>query len=239
MFVFSSTGGVYAKQSRRVRGDDDYEAPIAVHSLSKSRRTTGGQVPRLHGLGVSPIIVRIGAIEADPTPGVSRACQPDATRQGDLGESAEPRKGSVKRVEDAFSLAKRLPPCWRRHHENQSSSPWLSTIELLDVLPTCPGVAPGGRYRSSHGSSTPVRLRLPRTSFARSLQNGSEWRSLQVPSKSPREDISVEKTDGRRPGAFGRDELDVNTAVEPRSEPSEVEMSRARRMVERCTSTVQ
>jgi hypothetical protein len=35
MFVFSSTGGVYAKQSRRVRGDDDYEAPIAVHSLSK------------------------------------------------------------------------------------------------------------------------------------------------------------------------------------------------------------
>jgi UDP-glucuronate 4-epimerase len=103
-FVFCSTGGVYAKQTRPVREDDDYGAPIPAYSLSKvsAEQLVRFLAPRL---GVPTIILRIGAVYGPEATGPMVRIQRMLRGKEVWVNPAEPRRGSVMWVDDAVRLA--------------------------------------------------------------------------------------------------------------------------------------
>ncbi len=103
-FVFCSTGGVYAKQTRPVREDDDYGAPIPAYSLSKvaAEQLVQFLAPRL---GVPTIILRIGAVYGPEATGPMVRIQRMLRGKEVWVNPAEPRRGSVMWVDDAVRLA--------------------------------------------------------------------------------------------------------------------------------------
>jgi UDP-glucuronate 4-epimerase len=103
-FVFCSTGGVYAKQSRPVREDDDYGAPIPAYSLSK---ISAEQLVRFlaHRLGVPTIILRIGAVYGPEASGPLVRIRRMLRGKDVWVNPEEPREGSVMWVDDAVRLA--------------------------------------------------------------------------------------------------------------------------------------
>lgn len=114
-FVFCSTGGVYAKQTRPVREDDDYGAPIPAYSLSKisAEQLVRFLAPRL---GVPTIILRIGAVYGPDASGPLVRINRMLRGKEVWVNPAEPRKASVMWVDDAVRLAiaalekGRIPP---------------------------------------------------------------------------------------------------------------------------------
>jgi UDP-glucuronate 4-epimerase len=103
-FVFCSTGGVYAKQARPVREDDDYGAPIPAYSLSKisAEQLVRFLAPRL---GVPTIILRIGAVYGPEASGPLVRINRMLRGKEVWVNPEEPRKGSVMWVDDAVRLA--------------------------------------------------------------------------------------------------------------------------------------
>ena len=103
-FVFCSTGGVYARQTRPVREDDDYGAPIPAYSLSK---ISAEQLVKYLGprLGVPVIILRIGAVYGPDATGPLVRINRMLRGKEVWVNPAEPRKGSVMWVDDAVRLA--------------------------------------------------------------------------------------------------------------------------------------
>jgi nucleoside-diphosphate-sugar epimerase len=114
-FVFCSTGGVYAKQSRPVREDDDYGAPIPAYSLSKisAEQLVQFLAPRLE---VPTIILRIGAVYGPDATGPLVRIRRMLRGKEVWVNPEEPRQGSVMWVDDAVRLAivamekGRIPP---------------------------------------------------------------------------------------------------------------------------------
>lgn len=103
-FVFCSTGGVYAKQSRPVREDDDYGAPIPAYSLSKiaAEQLVRFLAPRI---GVPTIILRIGAVYGPDASGPLVRIRRMLRGKEVWVNPEEPRRGSVMWVDDAVRLA--------------------------------------------------------------------------------------------------------------------------------------
>jgi UDP-glucuronate 4-epimerase len=103
-FVFCSTGGVYAKQTRPVREDDDYGAPIPAYSLSKvsAEQLVKFLAPRLQ---IPTIILRIGAVYGPEASGPLVRIQRMLRGKDVWVNPAEPRAGSVMWVDDAVRLA--------------------------------------------------------------------------------------------------------------------------------------
>jgi UDP-glucuronate 4-epimerase len=103
-FVLCSTGGVYAKQSRPVREDDDYGAPIPAYSLSKvsAEQLVRFLAPRL---GVPTIILRIGAVYGPEATGPMVRIQRMLRNKEVWVNPTEPREVSVMWVDDAVRLA--------------------------------------------------------------------------------------------------------------------------------------
>ena len=103
-FVFCSTGGVYARQSRPVRETDDFGAPIPAYSLSKiaaeqlvTYLATERRIPT--------IILRIGAVYGPDASGPMVRINRMLRGKEVWVNPAEPRKGSVMWVDDAVRLA--------------------------------------------------------------------------------------------------------------------------------------
>ncbi|HEX5268439.1 MAG TPA: NAD(P)-dependent oxidoreductase [Acidimicrobiales bacterium] len=103
-FVFCSTGGVYAKQSRPVREDDDYGAPIPAYSLSKiaAEQLVRFLAPRLE---IPTIILRIGAVYGPDASGPLVRIRRMLRGKEVWVNPEEPRAGSVMWVDDAVRLA--------------------------------------------------------------------------------------------------------------------------------------
>ena len=103
-FVFCSTGGVYAKQSRPVREDDDYGAPIPAYSLSKiaAEQLVRFLAPRLE---IPTIILRIGAVYGPDASGPMVRIRRMLRGKEVWVNPEEPRQGSVMWVDDAVRLA--------------------------------------------------------------------------------------------------------------------------------------
>jgi len=103
-FVFCSTGGVYAKQSRPVREDDDYGAPIPAYSLSKisAEQLVRFLAPRLE---VPTIILRIGAVYGPEASGPLVRIRRMLRGKEVWVNPEEPREASVMWVDDAVRLA--------------------------------------------------------------------------------------------------------------------------------------
>lgn len=103
-FVFCSTGGVYAHQSRPVTETDDYGAPIPAYSLSKIAAeqlvkflATKHEIPT--------IILRIGAVYGPDATGPMVRINRMLRGKEVWVNPTEPRKGSVMWVDDAVRLA--------------------------------------------------------------------------------------------------------------------------------------
>jgi UDP-glucuronate 4-epimerase len=103
-FVFCSTGGVYAKQSRPVRETDDYGAPIPAYSLSKiaAEQLVRFLAPRLE---IPTIILRIGAVYGPDASGPMVRIRRMLRGKEVWVNPEEPRQGSVMWVDDAVRLA--------------------------------------------------------------------------------------------------------------------------------------
>jgi nucleoside-diphosphate-sugar epimerase len=103
-FVFCSTGGVYAKQTRPVHEDDDYGAPIPAYSLSK---VSAEQLVKFLGprLDVPTIILRIGAVYGPEASGPLVRINRMLRNKEVWVNPEEPRAGSVMWVDDAVRLA--------------------------------------------------------------------------------------------------------------------------------------
>src|SRR5579884_3785660 len=103
-FVFCSTGGVYAKQTRPVREDDDYGAPIPAYSLSKisAEQLVRFLAPRLE---IPTIILRIGAVYGPDASGPLVRIRRMLRGKEVWVNPEEPREGSVMWVDDAVRLA--------------------------------------------------------------------------------------------------------------------------------------
>lgn len=103
-FVFCSTGGVYAKQTRPLKEDDDYGAPIPAYSLSK---VSAEQMVKFLGprLGLPTIILRIGAVYGPEASGPLVRIHRMLRGKEVWINPAEPRQGSVMWVGDAVRLA--------------------------------------------------------------------------------------------------------------------------------------
>ena len=114
-FVYCSTGGVYAKQSRPVREDDDYGAPIPAYSLSKisAEQLVRFLAPRLE---IPTIILRIGAVYGPDASGPMVRIRRMMRGKEVWVNPEEPREASVMWVDDAVRLAivalerGRIPP---------------------------------------------------------------------------------------------------------------------------------
>lgn len=146
-FVFCSTGGVYAKQDRPVREDDDYGAPIPAYSLSKvtAEQLVQFLAPRLE---VPTIILRIGAVYGPEATGPMVRIQRMLRGKDVWVNPAEPRQGSVMWVDDAVRLAivalekGRIPPVT----VNFSGDDPVSIEEYCRYSGELLGVEPGFRY---------------------------------------------------------------------------------------------
>ncbi len=103
-FVHCSTGGVYAKQTRPVREDDDYGAPIPAYSLSKvsAEQLVRFLAPRL---GTPTIILRIGAVYGPDATGPLVRINRMLRGKEVWVNPTEPRRASVMWVDDAVRLA--------------------------------------------------------------------------------------------------------------------------------------
>jgi UDP-glucuronate 4-epimerase len=103
-FVFCSTGGVYAKQGRPVREDDDYGAPIPAYSLSKiaAEQLVRFLAPRLE---IPTIILRIGAVYGPDASGPMVRIRRMLRGKEVWVNPEEPRAASVMWVDDAVRLA--------------------------------------------------------------------------------------------------------------------------------------
>lgn len=114
-FVFCSTGGVYAKQSRPVREDDEYGAPIPAYSLSKiaAEQLVRFLAPRLQ---IPTIILRIGAVYGPDASGPMVRIRRMLRGKEVWVNPEDPREASVMWVDDAVRLAVvalekgRIPP---------------------------------------------------------------------------------------------------------------------------------
>jgi UDP-glucuronate 4-epimerase len=146
-FVFCSTGGVYAKQSRPVREDDDYGAPIPAYSLSKisAEQLVKFLAPRL---GVPTIILRIGAVYGPDASGPLVRIRRMLRGKEVWVNPEEPRQGSVMWVDDAVRLAivalekGQVPPVT----VNFSGDDPVSIEEYCEYTGELLGVKPTFRY---------------------------------------------------------------------------------------------
>jgi nucleoside-diphosphate-sugar epimerase len=146
-FVFCSTGGVYAKQSRPVRENDDYGAPIPAYSLSKisAEQLVKFMAPRL---GLPTIILRIGAVYGPDASGPLVRIRRMLRGKEVWVNPEEPRQGSVMWVDDAVRLAivalekGRVPPVT----VNFSGDDPVSIEEYCEYTGRLLGVVPTFRY---------------------------------------------------------------------------------------------
>jgi nucleoside-diphosphate-sugar epimerase len=146
-FVFCSTGGVYAKQSRPVREEDDYGAPIPAYSLSKisAEQLVKFLAPRLE---VPTIILRIGAVYGPDASGPLVRIRRMLRGKEVWVNPEEPRQGSVMWVDDAVRLAMvalekgRVPPVT----VNFSGDDPVSIEEYCEYAGRLLGVVPTFRY---------------------------------------------------------------------------------------------
>jgi UDP-glucuronate 4-epimerase len=146
-FVFCSTGGVYAKQSRPVREDDDYGAPIPAYSLSKisAEQLVKFLAPRL---GVPTIILRIGAVYGPDASGPLVRIRRMLRGKEVWVNPEEPRQASVMWVDDAVRLATvalekgQVPPVI----VNFSGDDPVSIEEYCEYTGRLLGVEPTFRY---------------------------------------------------------------------------------------------
>jgi UDP-glucuronate 4-epimerase len=146
-FVFCSTGGVYAKQARPVREDDDYGAPIPAYSMSKisAEQLVKFLAPRL---GTPTIILRIGAVYGPEASGPLVRIRRMLRGKEVWVNPEEPRKGSVMWVDDAVRLAivalekGQIPPVT----VNFSGDDPVSIEEYCEYAGRLLGVEPTFRY---------------------------------------------------------------------------------------------
>jgi UDP-glucuronate 4-epimerase len=109
-FVFCSTGGVYARQSRPVRESDDFGAPIPAYSLSKiAAEQLVTYLATTHR--IPTIILRIGAVYGPDASGPMVRINRMLRGKEVWVNPAEPRKGSVMWVDDAVRLAIKAFEC--------------------------------------------------------------------------------------------------------------------------------
>jgi len=109
-FVFCSTGGVYARQSRPVRETDDFGAPIPAYSLSKiAAEQLVTYLATTHR--IPTIILRIGAVYGPDASGPMVRINRMLRGKEVWVNPAEPRKGSVMWVDDAVRLAIKAFEC--------------------------------------------------------------------------------------------------------------------------------
>lgn len=103
-FVFCSTGGVYARQSRPIVETDDYGAPIPAYSLSK---IAAEQLVTFlaNKYEIPTIILRIGAVYGPDATGPMVRIDRMLRGKEVWVNPAEPRRASVMWVDDAVRLA--------------------------------------------------------------------------------------------------------------------------------------